>query len=565
MRGSEFPRGPRKHLPRQSPESFLGPSNQKEPHNRKQSEAPQGSGQENRNSHKVADIDPHSNKKKLEPKSTKAKLPDPLTQEELDWLKRMQGEIVMKAHLNHFNGLPTANPEVLTKCRDGPGADRNSAVYQEIAKTRHVSQKHLSDTKDIPTFSRMSLDGIKDGSLQEVGAAIQLCKVWYKQSPAVYPTVKNGDLLLSSKPTEEHERILAKLRMPYPKEGSQRLECHEGQSSQRPENSWTDGSPADWEFHPRSCPDYDAYHSRFQTWLQTTIDLPCYVDIYHPTFFDGTAHADGERSMFVLDMSNYNTLLEMNDEETWLHWYENAEGYCHNLTIHNKNAECEERDRRKLARKAYLDAIQSPPIQSPNSPKANIYLRPAEQKDVVELLEIHNWYAKNSTCSAYIEDLDFDSILQRIQSCCSAKLPFIVAVDCRRASTPNTERILGYALATDFGGPQPASNFTAELEIFVRPEFKEQGIGRCLLDKLVEVCDPTYSPKGGCPFKPSADERWGYYPGGRRRLGRLIFAFSYIGNKELSEYKWVKKWLERACEFEEQGLLKGVRVKFGKL
>jgi L-amino acid N-acyltransferase YncA len=189
---------------------------------------------------------------------------------------------------------------------------------------------------------------------------------------------------------------------------------------------------------------------------------------------------------------------------------------------------------------------------------ANIYLRPVNERDIPKLKEIYSWYAHSSFESPETLGLNDDEVRQRIEGTHNAMLPFIVAVDRRSAST-NAETILGYALAKEFE-PHRASQYTAELEVYVKEGHTGLGIGRCLLDKLLEVCDPTYRSRSGYQFEATHQERSGYFPGGRRKLARLLFTLGYVDH-EISKYNRVKRWLKEYADFEEQGVLRGVRIK----
>ncbi|KAL3447086.1 hypothetical protein BJX65DRAFT_277995 [Aspergillus insuetus] len=215
--------------------------------------------------------------------------------------------------------------------------------------------------------------------------------------------------------------------------------------------------------------------------------------------------------------------------------------------------------------KVRKDALNSPRLRSPSSPVANIYLRPAEEKDAQGLEEIINWYAKYSSRSPNTNiktNIDSEQVLQLIRGCREAQLPFIVAVSRHRSSSKRPENILGYALAKEFANDAYACHYTAELELFVKDGETNQGIGKCLLDRLLQACDPSHDSTGGYQFHASTNDRSAYYPGGRRRLARLVFTLSYIGNdkREIAEHKRVKMWLEEHASFKEQGLLWGVRV-----
>ncbi|KAL5042845.1 hypothetical protein BDW71DRAFT_200281 [Aspergillus fruticulosus] len=462
---------------------------------------------------------------------------------------------------------------MLTRCRDGPGTDHTSKVYHELGNVRAVPQD-IPDSSYLPGSSQIFSTEIQENAeaeqlRRELCGRLRLYRESYRKSPKAFPILAENDgYILLPTPTEEHESALASIqadreRVAEPATDSDPANYSSGdgnQITQVLDNSWTDPAIVDWEYCPRglarSDSDETAYRARFQNWLESTIKCECAVDIFHQAFFNGFAHADGETSMFILDMRNYETRLDPNDKASWLHAHETVAGYCYNINLQERKAEEAEEHRRKMELQVRREARREP-LRSPRSPVANIYLRPVDvNKDIPDLRRIYNWYTQNSFVSPNIYALDEDEVRQRIEECRSANLPFIVAVD-RRA-----EKILGYALAQEFDR-HAASRFTAELEIYVKDEHTSLGIGRCLLDKLLEICDPTYTPKCGYCFETSKEERSGYYPGGRRRLSRLIFTLSYVDMKpeDISKHKRVKKWLKQRGEFEEQGLLRGIRAK----
>ncbi|KAL6238946.1 hypothetical protein BDW75DRAFT_251752 [Aspergillus navahoensis] len=462
---------------------------------------------------------------------------------------------------------------MLTRCRDGPGTDRTSKVYHELGNVRAIPQD-IPDSSYLPGSSQIFSTEIQgNGEAEqlrsELCGRLRLYRDSYKKSPKAFPILAENDgYILSPTPTEEHKSALAKIQADRERVAEPATDLNpadyssggEKQITQVLDNSWTDPAIVDWEYCPRglarSDSDETAYRARFQNWLECTIKWECAVDIFHQAFFNGFAHADGETSMFILDMRNYETRLDPNDKASWLHAHETVAGYCYNISLQDRKAEEAEERRRRMELQARREARREP-LRSQRSPVADIYLRPVDvNKDIPDLREIYNWYTQNSFVSPNVYALDEDEVLQTVEECLSASLPFIVAVDHR------AEKILGYALAREFDR-HAASRFTAELELYVKDEHTNLGIGRCLLDKLLEICDPTFTPKCGCSFETSKEERFGYYPGGRRRLVRLLFTLSYIDMKaeDISKHKMVKKWLKKCGEFEEQGLLRGIRVK----
>ena len=485
------------------------------------------------------------------------------TQEEL---KKLQQQILTNAHMNRFKDLdtPSTDPETLAKAREGPGTDLNSDIYRELMRRAALPGKSSSTKSSAaPPSANESSEGSQKGAWVDPHEA-----QWknYSESPAVYPVVENGRLILLSEPTPEAGLMVKASGQ----ESGLRINAedlqHCGSADQAAEHNWGDAFYADWEYRPRVCSGYEAFRDWFRRWLDSTIPICCYVDIYHPAFFDGTAHADGEKSLLIPDFDDHTTRLDWDDEETRLHYHETVEGYCYNWARHIEREKEEEQARRARARNAYIEGIKNTPAVNPQTPKANFYLRPVEFGDVFELLEVVNIFIQQSTLTVDVSPLDADKIRERIETAKREMLPFIVAAERRsaRSRDRSSQKILGYALATDTVGDRTAARFTAELELYVRPEYKRRGIGKCLMDKLLEVCDPTYNPLGGYFFDSSWEDRPGYRPGGRRRLARLMFIIS-CPNDERPQYKWLHEWLQREYGFEQQGLLKGTRVKFNRL
>jgi L-amino acid N-acyltransferase YncA len=491
------------------------------------------------------------------------------SQEALDELKRLQEEIVLQAHLNRYRHPDddTANPESLAKCRDGPGTDPRSDVYKSIARWLASNpNKTSSDPRSIPedhfegdVDDRYFVDEIKDRVQKFYAVRLDAERGSYRNSVSVYPSIVDGQVFLSRYPSAEHERLQTIPSNAEPQAGNQ----GDGRTPEhRPKVKWEDK----WEKRSQACSTYEGFRDWFRCWLEMKTGDSCNLDIYHQAFFDGSAHMDGISSLFIPDLGDVPTRLDMTDEATRLHHHETAEGYCHNLALHIKAAEEEARSRRKQARDAFIEGLKICSPKDPNSPRANAYLRCVEDWDIPGLLVIFNWYAQNSNLSSSLGTLDEQYVRQRIEDSKRARLPFIVAAERRRRQSADDtpENILGYAMATESLGIQTTGRYTVELEIYIKPDQKRRGIGKCLLDKLIEVCDATYVPKRAFFYDAGCDDKTGLYPGGARTLKRLVFTISYSVS-ERSEIKWLIDWLERDYHFEQQGVLKGARVKFEHL
>ncbi|PYI01764.1 hypothetical protein BO78DRAFT_326793 [Aspergillus sclerotiicarbonarius CBS 121057] len=475
----------------------------------------------------------------------------------VDWAKR-QEEVV----------LETADPAMVAKCRDGPGVDPESEIYKKIAKRRRVrpvveadlnielpSRPEPSGEEKPEDDSLKNLEEFKDSFDPE-----ELRHLWdaYENDLVLYPNVIKGQVTLATQPTEAQRELKKKFKSfkchPHASQDVYKLPPFVESSDWQP-----DSHLCNWLFVPLGIYHVDKWKKKFRRWLDNSIVMSCYIDQYHKSYFDGTAHPDGSTSFYIPDLPDHTTILDPNDEKGHLHRHETAEGYCRNLALHIKKEEEDEQQRLIRVRRANEEFLANREV-NPNAPKANIYLRPVEMKDISQLLPIYNWYARESCLSIHTHEVKSDYIRERIQAAKDAQLPFIVAV--KRGSTREREVIFGYATASEFSpGQHTTGRFTAQLEIFVLPEQQRKGIGYCLLDKLLQICDPAYCSKEGYTFDNRG--RCGYSLGGERVLARLLFIISILP-EDRAVYRWTREWLER-YGFEVQGQLTGAACKFDRL
>lgn len=321
----------------------------------------------------------------------------------------------------------------------------------------------------------------------------------------------------------------------------------------------------DWQYRPWHTYRDPSFLKRFRHWLETTMRLGFRIDVNDPKFQDGNSHANGIDGFDYFELEDMSTNLNFDDPENRIHAHETALGFIYNWNarlLSTKRKEDEQKDRERKAIKQATTPTSPLRIQesNPNTPKVNVYLRPAETRDAPALISIINWHISNTVRCVDLFPLSTQEMVDRIDDCQREQLPFIVAAQ-RKPSrrdmvNGNSEAIWGFACATDFTGQQSSNRYTVELEAFVHPEKKQNRIGRCLMDKILEVCDSSYSAKRGYFFDCFTTQRPRYSAGGNRTLARLI-AIIHHPASDPSEYRWIKDWLIREFKFEEQGLLKG--------
>ena len=179
----------------------------------------------------------------------------------------------------------------------------------------------------------------------------------------------------------------------------------------------------------------------------------------------------------------------------------------------------------------------------------NIYLRPAVEVDAPAMTAILNWHIANNVRPTELAPITEDDMLDRITMSQHARLPFIVAIERTRRSAharvrkgpcinlnhpiqnldpdyigvTREEPIVGWASATDWSASNYVETTTAELELYVAPDHRKSGVGRCLMDAILEATDSGYDRKSKYDFRVAPELKHEYTGGGGRDLNKLIF------------------------------------------
>lgn len=107
-----------------------------------------------------------------------------------------------------------------------------------------------------------------------------------------------------------------------------------------------------------------------------------------------------------------------------------------------------------------------------------ITIRAATAVDIVAIAAIYRPAVLHGTASFEIDPPDDAEMARRFAAITDSGFPYLVA--------ENQGGVVGYAYANAFR-PRPAYRFTVEDSIYVAPEAKGKGIGRSLLDRLIEI------------------------------------------------------------------------------
>src|SRR5450631_913832 len=152
-----------------------------------------------------------------------------------------------------------------------------------------------------------------------------------------------------------------------------------------------------------------------------------------------------------------------------------------------------------------------------------VAIRPAVPADIAAITRIYAHAVEHGTASFELTPPDEAEMARRMQVMLDGKFPYLVAeVDGAFA---------GYAYASLYR-TRPAYRFTVENSVYVAPDMYRRGVGKVLLEKLIEACTAL----------------------GFRQM------IAVIGDSDQAASIGVHK----ACGFEPAGNLKNIGWKFGK-
>ncbi|KAL8647366.1 MAG: hypothetical protein Q9210_005601 [Variospora velana] len=214
-----------------------------------------------------------------------------------------------------------------------------------------------------------------------------------------------------------------------------------------------------------------------------------------------------------------------------------------------------EEEKDEMGRKHEEMLRNMPP--NPFKPVANIYIRPARLKDLVQIRAIHNHYTRTSAVTQERVELGDREIRSRFDECVNERYPFIVAISRHGRTAAGNEVVVGFAFAEDFGGENTMWRHTCEVQFYVDPRHLRKGIGKNLLDTLLRGVTPYYHFHNGVPFQYTDAEYERHDGGGARIVSQIMVPFPYFADEE-AKHQWMGPWLKREFEFEHQGTLKGV-------
>ena len=174
-------------------------------------------------------------------------------------------------------------------------------------------------------------------------------------------------------------------------------------------------------------------------------------------------------------------------------------------------------------------------------------IRPATVADIPDIREIYNYYVTNSVVTFDEKRWTLRQWRDKFDHLAKLELPFLVAV------SPSGQ-ILGYALVQPWAG-KSAFRYTVENSIYLGHAAAGKGLGRALLEALIEACEEkgireivAVISDRGADASIALHEKLGFTEVGR--MGRVGFKFGrWLGTvylqKSLSPKKKQKRGLFR--------------------
>ena len=220
---------------------------------------------------------------------------------------------------------------------------------------------------------------------------------------------------------------------------------------------------------------------------------------------------------------------------------------------------------RRLQKDLFNNHAALPPNE--HAPEANIYLRPAEMKDMRQVTLIHNYYILHSSFAQEMAEHEEIYWRERFQECHEDGNPFLVAIHkgekaakgVRDVHRKKSENVVGFAFAADYGLKSTIYRFTVELELWVHQDHLHQGIGMSMLDRILAAVDPGYNVLECAPLLGKYDStRWS--GGGHRMVKSILVNLLYQQTGE-KDVEWKKNWLSNK-NFEYQDTLSQIGFKF---
>lgn len=316
----------------------------------------------------------------------------------------------------------------------------------------------------------------------------------------------------------------------------------------------------DWDYRQHYDPSGRERFSVIEAWREEQATDPgakaLRLDTDSPDFQTGSGLAGGMQSfMSPIDQAHHEAIPN-DDDFTQARREQNAAAAIEAMkakssanSISTKSEKDKVRTRKE--RMSFLKEQNNNRVILPSqyAPKANIYLRPAEYKDMRQCADIYNYYVQETDSAPELKPVDELHWRDHLQEAQDEGNPFIVAIHMGQKREKNVqnirrkkhETVVGFAPATDFGLQRSCYRFTKEIDLWVHKDHLRQGIGRTMLDRMLSAMDPGYNLLECAPLL--GDYQLDHWIGGGHCITKAILINILHSDGETADVEWKKKWL----------------------
>ena len=316
----------------------------------------------------------------------------------------------------------------------------------------------------------------------------------------------------------------------------------------------------DWDYRQRYDPSGRERFSVIEAWREEQATDPgakaLRLDTDSPDFQTGSGLAGGMQSFMSPIDEAHHEAIPNDDDFTQARREQNAAAAIEAMKAKssaNSTSPKSEKDkvRTRKEQMSFLKEQNNNRVILPSqyAPKANIYLRPAEHKDMRQCADIYNYYVQETDSAPEFKPVDELHWRDRLQEAQDEGNPFIVAIHMGQKRENNVqnirrkkqETVVGFAAATDFGLQRTCYRFTKEMDLWVHKDHLRQGIGRTMLDRMLSAMDPGYNILECAPLL--GDYQLDHWVGGGHCITKVILINILHSDGETADVEWKKKWL----------------------
>ena len=337
----------------------------------------------------------------------------------------------------------------------------------------------------------------------------------------------------------------------------------------------------DWEGRPRDKIPVEEQLLRLEYWNQanelSASQNSAHVDTASPEFIQGAGIADDGSLSNVHSEDAHRTFRLPNDPLTLAKADQTTQSVLEKLNVKRREetprmTKQERRDLRAALNQRNKECADMP---NPYKPAADIYIRPAQVRDVPQITDIYNHYIKTSAVALELDPMTHDQWRTRMEDCRDEGYDMYVAV--QRTANGNgqsrkdsCEPVFGFAYAEDQNDRRSSCRLAAVAQVYVNWKHLQVGVGRCLLDRVMAMLNINHCPKQGVEWV-------GDMPLVQRGIKKVLIEIPYWDDSEEERAiftmaknqktgqvdrvpGWKARWLE-SVQFEHEGTLRAIGFK----